>query len=698
MPDKKKTHLSQLDDEKSGVTLMNSGASLVHGKDDDSSVGTFSSSSSMSGDENTERGNWTGRMDFLLSCVGYAVGLGNIWRFPYLCYRNGGGAFLIPYITFLLLCGMPLFFLEVSYGQFASLSPTAVWKLSPLFKGIGWGMVIISGIVCIYYNIIITWTLYYLVMSLRSVLPWASCGNEWNDDRCALRAHNGNETLLNQTAANETVMTYNTTFSVNGTEVSAVLTSVVANASELPKQTPSEQYWQNHVLELTSGIDDLGDIRWQLLVSLIVAWILVFLCLFKGVKSSGRVVYVTATFPYLVLIILLVRGVTLPGALNGIKFYLIPDFAKLGTFKVWAEAAAQIFYSVGAAWGALITMSSYNKFNNNCFRDALIVPAINCGTSIFAGFVIFSIVGFMAHETGQDIKDVVTQGPGLVFVVYPEALAKLPISPLWAVLFFLMLFTIGLDSQFGMFETMTSAFLDEFPKLLRKRKMLFTAVMCVVEFLIGIPLVMQGGIYILQIMDWYCATFSLMILSFLECMVIAWIYGVDRFYKDIELMIGYKPPIVYKYAWCYVTPLVIVFILIASLAMHTPVTYGDVVYPEWAVGLGWVMASISMVPVPIVMIVKILREEGSFVERVKKLVRPAPEWGPAVLSHRKRYLLTLPPAERSRMVKDLSTCSSLSTGINDEESNSGSSDCDRDEKSAIEMDCLMHESEIKLNV
>jgi len=403
------------------------------------SVSSADSESSMSdlGPENTERGNWVGRLDFILSCIGYAVGLGNIWRFPYLCYRNGGAVFLIPYLTFMVLCGMPLFFLEVSYGQFSSLSPIAVWKLSPLFKGLGWGMVLISGIVCIYYNVIITWTLYYLFRSFSAVLPWSDCDNEWNTDNCIfhVRDHNG-------TDSNDTVTDMMTT---TASAMTSEMTTV-ANAS-LKRTTPSEEFWENHVLQMSSGIEDMGSVRLELLGCLALAWVVVFLCLCKGVKSSGRVVYVTATFPYLVLLTLLVRGVTLPGAIDGLKFYLIPQWHRLLELKVWGEAAMQIFYSIGAAWGALITMASYNKFNNNCYRDARIVPILNCGTSVFAGLVIFSIIGFMAHETGSSIDQVVTQGPGLVFVVYPAAVARMPISQLWSVLFFVMLFMIGLGSQ-----------------------------------------------------------------------------------------------------------------------------------------------------------------------------------------------------------------------------------------------------------
>ncbi|ESO88414.1 hypothetical protein LOTGIDRAFT_219163 [Lottia gigantea] len=581
-----------------------------------------------------QRENWGGKMDFILTCIGYAVGLGNIWRFPYLCYKSGGGAFFIPYTIFLVLCGIPVFFLEVSYGQFSSLSPVAVWRMSPLFKGIGIGMVLVSSIVCIYYNVIIAWTLYYLVMSFQSVLPWSHCNNDWNTINCIdqqrseMFAELSNSTIGSNMYENftNTNLSY---FFVNNT------------LREPGNISASEEYWTHHVLELSDGIEDLGPIRWQLLIALAMSWVLVFLCLFKGVKVLGKVMHFAAPFPYLVLLVLLIRGVTLPGALEGIKFYIIPRWEKLADFQVWGDAALQIFYSVGMGWGGIVTMASYNKFSHNVYRDSMMVPFINCGTSIFAGFVIFSVLGFMAHEAGVSVDKVVTEGPGLTFVAYPEAISKLPISPLWAVLFFLMLLTIGLDSQFGMFETMLSGAMDEFPKLFRNRKVIVTLISCFAEFLMGLACITKGGIYVLQVMDWYCASFSLMLISLAECLVIAYVYGTDRFLKDIELMIGYQPPRIWVYMWKYVTPIVIVFIWLFSVITLKPVTYGDYEYPPWAIGLGWSVGLVSLIPIPLCMVVQIYNEKGPILQRIKKLMKPAANWGPALPEDRKRYLNSL---------------------------------------------------------
>ncbi|XP_061183571.1 sodium- and chloride-dependent GABA transporter 1-like isoform X1 [Saccostrea echinata] len=586
-----------------------------------------------------ERDGWKGRLDFIMTCIGYAVGLGNIWRFPYLCYKSGGGAFFIPYVMFLVLCGVPLFFLEASYGQFSSLSPISVWRMCPLFKGVGVGMVMVSAIVCIYYNVIVAWTLYFLYMSFRAVLPWSTCDNDWNTENCVVGIGNiHNPTRGNVSAFSLGNSTYNDTSNTNSTFFNG---TVAATALVGKKMSASEEFWTRHVLEITEGINNPGTIRWQLLICLTLAWVTVFLCLFKGVKVLGKVMHFAAPFPYLVLLVLLIRGVTLPGAVNGIKFYILPKWERLADYQVWGDAALQIFYSVGMAWGGIITMASYNRFSNNIYRDAMLVPIINCSTSIFAGFVIFSILGFMAESANTTVENVVSQGPGLTFVAYPEAVANLPISPMWAVLFFLMLFTIGLDSQFGMVETCISAFLDEYPHLLRKKRTLICFLACLFEFLLGLPCITQGGIYVLQIMDWYCASFSLMLISLTECLAIAWIYGTERFYKDIELMLGYKPHAIWHIMWRYITPTIILGIWLFSVITLGPVTYDGRAYPEWAIVFGWCLGVASMLPIPIIAITSFICSEGTLCERWNKLTTPLESWGPSQPEDRERYHASL---------------------------------------------------------
>lgn len=164
----------------------------------------------------------------------------------------------------------------------------------------------------------------------------------------------------------------------------------------------------------SEGFDYMGPLKPSLALCVFGVFILVYFSLWKGVKSSGKAVWVTALAPYVVLIILLVRGVTLPGAGDGILYYLTPQWHKLLNSRVWIEAASQIFFSLGPGFGTLLALSSYNKFNNNCYRDAILTSSINCLTSFLAGFVIFSVLGYMAHVQNKSIDQVGGDGPGLV--------------------------------------------------------------------------------------------------------------------------------------------------------------------------------------------------------------------------------------------------------------------------------------------
>ncbi|KAI0229899.1 Sodium- and chloride-dependent glycine transporter 1 [Lamellibrachia satsuma] len=554
-------------------------------------------------EEPAKREAWGGKLEFILTCVGTAVGLGNVWRFPYLCYRNGGGAFLIPYFVMLLLVGVPLFFLELSFGQFASLGPIAIWNVNPLMKGLGYAMVVSNMMVALYYNVIITWSVYYFFASMTSSLPWEFCGNSWNTDRC----------LRTGQAIN-----------------------VTANAStQVQTKTPSEEYFYNEVLNMSDGIDDMGGLRWKLALCLLLCWIIVFLVLIKGISSLGKVVYFSSIFPYVLLTVMFIRGVTLEGAATGIKYYLTPDFSKLQDAKVWSEAATQIFYSLSTCCGGLIAMSSYNQFNNNCLRDSILVPIINCATSFFAGFVIFSVLGFMAGQKGVDVADVATSGPGLVFVVYPEGLTQMPIAPLWSVLFFFMLMTLGFSSQFSMVECFFSSCIDEFPGIFRKNKrrlLLFRGGMCVVFYFVTLSFVTDGGFYLLNLIDVSLGGFPLLIIGFFETVAIVYMYGYERFAEDISMMLGKRPNVYFRFCWCIAVPVLLLGITIFMAVQYKPLTLDAYVYPDWAISLGWAVAGIPIACIPAGMLVTSCIRGGW--QSLKRASRPSPEWGPANLKDR----------------------------------------------------------------
>uniref|UniRef100_A0A671WMZ4 Transporter n=1 Tax=Sparus aurata TaxID=8175 RepID=A0A671WMZ4_SPAAU len=527
------------------------------------------------------RPTWSGRLDFVLASVGYAVGLGNVWRFPYLCYSSGGGAFMIPYLIMMVLCGFPLLFMEYTIGQYTRLGPVhAFAKMCPLFKGVGLATVVIAFVFSTYYSVLMAWALYYLFNSFGATLPWTSCNNTWNDVGNCSSGFQGNNTHV---------------------------------------QSASQQFFDHRLLERTNGISEAGGIRWELFGLLMVTWVIVYFCIFKGVQSTGKVVYFTAIFPYFILFALLINNVQLPGAKIGILYFVTPVWSKLFEVKVWVNAAAQVFNSIGVGFGSMVTMASYNKFNNNILRDALIVTVTNSLTSILAGFVIFSAIGYMSHIHNLPVENIATDGPGLVFVVYPEVLSTMPAFQLWAVLFFFMLLLLGLDSQFATAEVAVTFIKDEFgPQVMRflKREELLTLVVCIVYLLLGIPHITQGGIYMFQLMDQYAAVVSLMFLAFFEVAAVCWVFGKLRikFTSSNVWMLGKAPNIYFRLCWKFFSPVLVLLILISSIAQYSSTKYEKFIYPLWAELVGVGVALVIIVWIPLGAIQEIYNNKGSLLQ------------------------------------------------------------------------------------
>uniref|UniRef100_A0A669BW51 Transporter n=1 Tax=Oreochromis niloticus TaxID=8128 RepID=A0A669BW51_ORENI len=521
-----------------------------------------------------ERETWGKKIDFLLSVIGFAVDLANVWRFPYLCYKNGGGAFLVPYLFFMVIAGMPLFYMELALGQYNREGAAGVWKICPIFKGVGFTVILISLYVGFYYNVIISWAMFYLFSSFTGELPWVHCNNTWNSPNCSDWADNG-------------------------------------SVSDIYKATPAQEYFERAVLHIqdSNGIDDLGRPRWQLTSCLAVVIVLLYFSLWKGVKTSGKVVWITATMPYVVLTVLLLRGVTLPGAIDGIKAYLSVDFLRLCDAKVWIEAATQICFSLGVGFGVLIAFSSYNKFSNNCYRDAIITSSINSLTSFFSGFVVFSFLGYMSQKHNVALDKVARDGAGLVFVIYPEAIATLPGSSIWAVIFFIMLLTLGIDSAVSIHtDTQLHPFgqPNNIPFLCQITVFHYSQI-----YSLG-TVTIQGGMYVFTLLDHFAAGTSILFGVLIEAIGIAWFYGVDRFSDDIEEMIGHRPGRYWRLCWKFVSPCFLLFMVVVSFATFNPPNYGSYMFPAWANMLGWCLAMSSMTMVPLYAIYKLCTLPGKF--------------------------------------------------------------------------------------
>merc|ERR1712223_1973399 len=284
-----------------------------------------------------ERAEWGNHCEFFLTSLGLAVGLGNIWRFPYKCYVNGGGTFLIPYLIMLAIVGLPLFFMEMALGQYAGLSAPKIYsRLAPGLRGLGYGMVTIPTVMNFYYTVVMAYAVYFLFMGFASELPWNRCSHDYNGPNCFSLPDN--ETCVN-------------TVSLDGTEAPTIWWNKTCTeigdyckfAGEIeyaafPDDSPfynsscyipgdqnmdpipignvtfrvssSEEFWYRKVLELSvdftingtkinldeSSWEHWGDVNWKIAGCLLLCWTLVCLSLIKGIASYGKVVYFTTLF------------------------------------------------------------------------------------------------------------------------------------------------------------------------------------------------------------------------------------------------------------------------------------------------------------------------------------------------------------------------------------------------------------------
>uniref|UniRef100_A0A8K9Y1X2 Transporter n=1 Tax=Oncorhynchus mykiss TaxID=8022 RepID=A0A8K9Y1X2_ONCMY len=494
------------------------------------------------------RETWSKKMDFLLSVIGYAVDLGNVWRFPYICYQNGGGAFLLPYMLMAVFGGVPLFYMELALGQFHRSGCISIWKhICPIFKGVGFAICIIALYIAFYYNTIMAWALYYLLASFRPTLPWTTCSNPWNTVNC-----------LRYLSTDSNVTWTNTSTS------------------------PAEEFYTRQVLQvhLSPGLHQLGSVSWQLALCLLFIFTIVYFSIWKGVKTSGKVVWVTATFPYLVLLVLLVRGATLPGAWRGVVFYLKPDWGKLLSTTVWIDAAAQIFFSLGPGFGVLLAFASYNPFHNNCYKDALVTSSVNCLTSFLSGFVIFTVLGYMAEMRKIGVETVAKDaGPSLLFIIYAEAIANMPAATFFAIIFFLMIIMLGLDSTVSGTHTHTMH---------------------------------TGGAFVVKLFEEYATGPAVITVVFLEVIAVSWFYGTSRFCADVNMMLGFSPGLFWRVCWVAICPIFLLFIIVSFLAFPPEVKLFDYVYPPWTTVLGYCIGVSSFICVPAYMVYHLLTAKGTF--------------------------------------------------------------------------------------
>ncbi|KAL1420660.1 hypothetical protein MTO96_004407 [Rhipicephalus appendiculatus] len=549
-----------------------------------------------------EREKWSNKIEFILSSVGLSVGLGNVWRFPYVAFENGGGAFMVPYIVLMLLLGRPMYYLELVLGQFASDAQARAFGGFPLAKGEG------ARVHALYYNVLLGYALLYLIYSFHETLPWTRCDySDWADSDC----YNPMPGIVPCRTVEPRLLRLYGEANYTGPDAHAIhhgshvvlvprqAYELLANSCTTATQTAPEQFFYRNVLGLSSGIDDLGSLQPRLAAALVVSWLCVYLCVFKGIKTSGKAVYVTALAPFLILGMLFVRGITLPGAADGIRFYLVPDWSSILRAKVWKNAAEQIFYSLSLAEGMIICFGGFNEFRNRIHEDVLVVA--------LADF----------HSVG------------LAFIAYPQALSMIAYPQLWSVAFYAMLFFLAIDTEFSSVECLLTPFKDEFP-VLRSYGPLLSFAVCALMCVFGMPMASQGGLYILTVMDTYLGGIPAPLDRPRRAPG-----RLRRFCTDIEFMTGDQPGLALKICWAVFCPLCLTWIVIADLFLYgEPLTLGEYMFPTWVnvVGTCAVLVAVEIIAA---FALYHLRSCGYDLHRA---LLPSYNWGPKDPTERREYV------------------------------------------------------------
>jgi NSS family neurotransmitter:Na+ symporter len=469
------------------------------------------------------RERWDKRAAFIMAAIGSAIGLGNVWRFPYMAYANGGGAFFIPYLIALFTTGIPLIALEYYLGVRYQRGPTEAYDfIKKRTNYIGWFALGTAAMITFYYTVVMSWAWNYMFYSIG--VEWA--GNEKN-------------------------------------------------------------FFFSNVLGITDSIKNLGGIQWYLVLGNIVTWTVIFLVIFKGVKVVGKVVTWTVCIPWALILVLIIRGITLQGSANGLDFYLRPDFSHLLNPTVWLGAYGQIFFSLSLGFGIMIAYASYLPEHSDINTNAWVVSFANCVTSFFAGFAVFSILGYLAFTTNQPVEKVVGAGPGLAFVTYPAAIAKLPggvaVQSIFGVMFFLMLVTLGIDSAFSLVEAIVTGLKDSFN--LNRAKVSFWV--CFVGALVGFLYVSRAGLYWLDVVD-HWMNWGLVIVGLLEAILIGWFFDINKVSSDIDSTSEMKFGKLWVVSVKYITPAILLITVITSIYKELKSPYEG--YPIWSLMVGgWIL-------------------------------------------------------------------------------------------------------------
>lgn len=452
----------------------------------------------------TSRAQFGSKFGFIMAAAGSAVGLGNVWRFPYLTGENGGAAFVIVYIFCVVLVGAPMLINEIALGRLTGKNPVGAFtvlganKFWVLLTGVL--PLLVTFVVLSYYSIIAGWTVGYIFTSLLSI-------------------------------------------KLSFTEFIA---------------TPAYAIPLGGFVMLITTLIVLGGVA-------------------GGIEKATKIMM---PMLFVLLILVIFRSVTLPGASKGIVYYLIPDFSKING-QVILKALTQAFFSLGVGWGMMITYGSYLPKSQNIVTSSLWVAAMDTSVALLAGLMVFPAV--FAFNMSP------SEGPTLVFSVLANIFQEMPFGNIAGALFFLLLFLAAITSTISMLEAPTAFFMDT-KKWSRKKSAWLVAG---VAFLFGIPSALSnGGLALfsnlemnflgtdkkgfMDIMDFLFGTLFMLIVVLATCLYTGWFMKISKLTEEIEIgtpgfmtgkIVGIPPFQIWIYLIRFVCPVIIVLVLLSVLGI-----------------------------------------------------------------------------------------------------------------------------------
>lgn len=425
-------------------------------------------------------------MQYVLSLVGFTVGFGSFWRFPYIVYENGGGVFFIPYILAMVLFGVPLLYLETAAGQMYQQPITKIYQsISGSLRMFGLLTISVAFVVSTYYNLLLCYSYRFVFAAFLDPMPFAH---------------------------------------------------------ELPNS--STYYFSTTVLEKTPSIGEFGGINYPLMFFYLFSLYVCYECIKRGIKVGGKILIVTVILPYIFIAVLTIRGLSLEGSEQGIKYLFAPDWSKLYQPRIWVDALVQVFYQTTVASGGVVCYGSRKPKNEPFLSILYIVPLglILCG--VLSGLVVFMYVGHFCHESGLQIHEVSLNGLELVFNVFPKAISILPWANAWFLLFCIVLILLGIDSMFGFLELISQAIQSESTNSKLKVCCLEipsnkVKLLNIVAIAVWSPLYCsRAGIHYLQYFDRFIPGVGLSFCAFFEVYVLTYLCDLNVLVREAERSTG----------------------------------------------------------------------------------------------------------------------------------------------------------------